>query len=477
MTEDDDKFLASLNESKSGKDGHGKCTEDVFEEVFSFFESAVEKHQPYAAVDNAPVMTFGEIESYYDEEIGSEARKWASDIYSHWKTTREEVENHSLMSPLKMETGKETDDADAYVCFRRREVRQARKTRGRDAQVVEKLKKLRRELEEARQLVHFINQREKLLGDKYECDRKVFEQRCDLKRVKTQHGIKGDNDDELLVNQRPAPKVKQRTEAQRPATLRLSTSQRGEAPPRPAENDLVQLSDLQQEAADTIQRAVEIKIGKHREWNKGFLDQTWDPITPPVDTAAMSSYLPRVEEYQLPTPPSSVSSEQHGGNGGDEMKGVEKEGGGADLPTPVSDLEEAPRRTMFRFASSKPDGTAQDFPSYRRRFGRNGVLHIEECRPQRTVMAEHTGVVYDSAGDSEDETIVHSIDYHGNWTLNYRASLLSSRARTEPTAEHASRRSSSLGQSDVAMANGQSTAGQAQPPPQPHPPTVASGSV
>jgi len=467
MSEEDDKFFDSLNEKKAAKDGSGKCSEDLFEEVMSFFEEIAEKRQPFAAIEMPPVLTFEELEAAYDDTIGVEARKWASDIYPHWQTRRLESENQPLMPSLKFEAGKETDDADAYVCFRRREVRQVRKTRGRDAQVTEKLKKLRRELEEARALVSSINEREKLNAERYSCERKVFEQRSELKRVKIQHGIKGDKaeDEELLVNQRPAPKPKSRPEGapQRPATLRLSTSQR-ETRAAP-ENDLVQLDENMEDAALMVKRAVETKIGKHRDWNRGWIDHTWAPITPPLEASAMSSFLPRIEEFQLPTPPASVSSDRQGEGADVEMKDTEKEGG-MDLPTPVSDAEAPTPRTMYRFGEQKPDSTRQDICSYRRRFGRNGRLHIEECKPRTTVLAEHSGVVYDSDGDDEDQTVVYPVEYYGNWALNYRASLLSSRGRTDPAAEHAARRSSS--HNDVAMANGQSTAGQ-QSQPQPVP--------
>lgn len=209
MTEEDDAFLQNLNQDRSqtngaSKHGDGRCTEDLFEEVISFFEETSRTRQPFAVVDNAPVLTLEDMERAFDDTIGEDARKWASDIYPHWQTLRLDKGNRSLMPDLKVETGQETDDADAYVCFRRREVRQARKTRGRDAQVVEKLKKLRRELEDARQLVHSINQRERLNSERIEYERKVFEQRSELKRVKIAQGIKGEkgDDEELLINQR-----------------------------------------------------------------------------------------------------------------------------------------------------------------------------------------------------------------------------------------------------------------------------------
>lgn len=206
IDDEDDVFLLNFNSSKKDEE---KLSEDLFEELMSFFELKSDKNHPFANISNAPILTLEEAESYYDDpedetNLSVEARKWAKDVYEHWRSRRAQNGNRSLLSSLKFETGADTDDNDAYVCFRRREVRQARKTRGRDAQVTEKLKKLRRELEDARQLLISVNQRERLIKQRIETERKVFEQRSELKKVKVAQGIKGEKgeDEELLVNQR-----------------------------------------------------------------------------------------------------------------------------------------------------------------------------------------------------------------------------------------------------------------------------------
>lgn len=103
------------------------------------------------------------------------------------------------LSP-QFETGQDTDDVDPYVCFRRREVRQIRKTRGRDAQSAEKLRRLRKELEDARQLVALVRQRELARKEMLSIERQVFLQRSAVKEHKRKHGIK--DDDEDLINQK-----------------------------------------------------------------------------------------------------------------------------------------------------------------------------------------------------------------------------------------------------------------------------------
>jgi enhancer of polycomb-like protein len=198
MTSDDFAFLKAYNQKK-GK--NSQCSEDDFEEVIYFFDETTSTKQPYAAVDNSPVLSYDELETEFDETIGESARRHAKDIYAHWKNQRLLKGNRPLMPSLKFETNLETDDADPYVCFRRREVRTQRKTRGRDAQVTEKLKKLRKELEEARLLMSHVKRREAVLREQLATDKLIFEQRHAVKELKRRLSIKGD-DDELLITQK-----------------------------------------------------------------------------------------------------------------------------------------------------------------------------------------------------------------------------------------------------------------------------------
>ena len=104
---------------------------------------------------------------------------------------------------MQFENNLETDDSDPYVCFRRREVRQVRKTRGRDAHSAEKLKKMRKELEEARRLLASIREREILKRDQIAVERHLFEQRSNFRQVKLNLPEQYQcGDDDLLINQR-----------------------------------------------------------------------------------------------------------------------------------------------------------------------------------------------------------------------------------------------------------------------------------
>lgn len=142
---------------------------------------------------------------------------------------------------------------------------------------------------------------------------------------------------------------------------------------------------------------------------------------------------------QISTPPASVKDVEMNdalSAEADEARDIAQSAPeGTDLPTPVSDQGGGEAQTMpgYRIASPPPEPHAY-MPSYRRRYGRNGILHIEECLPRRTLPAERCNVVYDSDdADNEGDTVVYPIDYYSNWNMSYRSSLLNLRSRTDST--------------------------------------------
>ena len=100
MVDEDDVFLRTLNHKR---DGANQCTEDEFEEVMSFFEETAQLKQPYAAVDNPPVPSFVELQECMDNDaVEDSVRRFAKDIYPHWKSRRIEAGNCPLLPSLKV---------------------------------------------------------------------------------------------------------------------------------------------------------------------------------------------------------------------------------------------------------------------------------------------------------------------------------------------------------------------------------------
>jgi hypothetical protein len=196
MTSDDDVFLTAFNAKRTPSN---RCSEDDFEKIMEVYELAAERHTPFAAVDQT-IVPFETVEIMLKGEVDKKALGFAKDIYDYWKTSRQTSSNRPLQPTLKFEMHQDSDDADPYVCFRRRDVRQTRKTRARDMQVTEKLRRLRKELEEGRQLVLMALQRERSKRDLLNVDRSIFEQRRKVKEIRQRLGIKVDDED--LVNQK-----------------------------------------------------------------------------------------------------------------------------------------------------------------------------------------------------------------------------------------------------------------------------------
>ncbi|KAL2815934.1 enhancer of polycomb-like-domain-containing protein [Aspergillus granulosus] len=349
MTEEDDVFLKIMNEKR---DVANRCTEDQFEEVMNFFEETARLKQPFAAVDNPPVLSFAEMQESMDATVEEVVKRFAKDIYDHWKSTRTNNENRPLLASLKFETGQETDDTDPYVCFRRREVRQIRKTRGRDAQSADKLRRLRKELEDARQLVALVRQRELARKEMLATERVLFLQRAEFKDMKRKLNIK--DDDEDLINQKPKKKpTVPPTNPHQTGPIKGVTSKPGTQ----AAEDLQLLEDFQAEKENEILRDIKANITKHIKWNEGYVDFTRAPLSPSPDRTFEASFRPAITT-QLPTPPSSASSEN--------MMDTS-----LDTPGPISFRDKLAAHALI----TRED--ADKIPSFRRRIGRGGRLFID----------------------------------------------------------------------------------------------------
>ncbi|KAI3220628.1 hypothetical protein DTO012A7_9400 [Penicillium roqueforti] len=348
MTEDDDAYLKLMNQKRDPS--AGRCTEDIFEEVMNFFEETAQIKQPYAAIDNPPVLSFAEMQDMMDATLEDPMKIFAKEIYEHWKSCRMSVQNNAIVPQLKFETGQDTDDSDPFVCFRRREVRQIRKTRGRDAQSAEKLRSLRKELEDARELVALVRQREIARREMLSMERHLFKQRAEVKEMKRKLNVK--DDDEDLINQKPKKRALDMP-AQRPNAPQLRMPLKAGQ----GAEDLQLLEDVQAEKENEILRDIKQNITKHIKWNEGYVDHTRAPLSPsPERTFDVATFRPAFTA-QLPTPPSSESS--------GEMETS------LDVTSPLFSKDKLASHDM------EMHDVPHRMPSFRRRVGRGGRLMID----------------------------------------------------------------------------------------------------
>ena len=446
MTEEDDEFLKAMNQKL---DPSNQCTEDQFEEVMHFLEETAQAKQPYAAVDSPPVLSFAEIQDSMDAAVEHSVKHFAKDIYAHWKSRRIGTGNQPVTSGLKVnnpfahlnkkepnvnivaqfETGQETDDADPYVCFRRREVRQIRKTRGRDAQSADKLRRLRKELEDARQLVALVRQRELARKEMIAVDRQIFLQRTEVKDMKRKLNVKDDDEDLinqkvrragiwlsthiLISDQQPKKKPTEAPAAQRPTAPQLRM------PPKAvsqAAEDLQLLEDVQAEKENEILRDIKQNIAKHIRWNDGYVDFTRAPLSPSPERTFEASFRPAITT-QLPTPPSSDTSEN--------MMDT-----ALDTTTSLSFQDKLAPRPMDL------DQDTSKIPSFRRRIGRGGRLLIDRRNigaPCRVEMDPLKADRYKYDQEDSDEELDYERDQYDIQIMQHRA-IMAAKARDQAAA-------------------------------------------
>ncbi|KAJ5663624.1 hypothetical protein N7507_004355 [Penicillium longicatenatum] len=388
MTEEDDVFLKIFNQKRGAAN---PCSEDNFEATMNFFEETAQAKQPFAAVDNPPVLSFEEMEEAMDAAVEEAVKHFAKHIYPHWKSRRIAEGNNSLQPSLKFETGQDTDDSDPYVCFRRREVRQIRKTRGRDAQSAEKLRRLRKELEDARQMVALVRQREVARKEMLSMERTLFLQRAEVKEMKRKLNIK--DDDEDLINQKPKKKQLEIPPGQRPNVPQLRLPLKGGLN---GAEDLQLLEDVQAEKENEILRDIKANITKHI---KSYPSATFPPPERIFDAAAFRPAF----TAQLPTPPSSESS--------GEIDTI-------DATSPLFSRDKLASRAM------EMHDEPHRMPSFRRRVGRGGRLMIDRRNFAARCKLEMDPVKADRFKfdqEDSDEEPVHEIDGYSIQIMQHRA--------------------------------------------------------
>ncbi|KAL1842053.1 hypothetical protein VTJ49DRAFT_6123 [Mycothermus thermophilus] len=405
MTEDDEAFLKSYNQKRPPGQ---QLSEDDFERIMEVYEDTSYIKAPFASIDQT-IVPYDDMLQALRELDKAKVMPHAKDIYEYWKSRRQALNNQPLHPTLKFERHQESDDADPYVCFRRREVRLTRKTRARDVQSAEKLKRLRRELEEGRQLVIAAHNRELMKAEMLKTDRAIFEVRAQLKEMKVRLGIK--TDDEDLINQKPqkrkAPEV---PAVQRPPPpTRLTITTRNET--RLAEADLALLADRLAEKENELRADIEKKVQSHNDWNRNHLDLTRGPLSPVHGPRPDPSFRPAKTQY-LMTPPASASSVS------------------LEEPTPMDLDKPQPQdlQSVFKFRGVARDQESRENPPmYRRRIGRLNRLWIDRrgmVSPPRDVSADVLDRwKYDQSSDDEEDVPVYEVDPFDTTALRFRASI------------------------------------------------------
>ncbi|KAI8148864.1 enhancer of polycomb-like-domain-containing protein [Fennellomyces sp. T-0311] len=183
MDEDDEAFLKQYNAAAPEH-----LSEDEFEKIMWQYESTTDQHWPHLDLDPSQIPSLGALQHYLPEKF-----KANESVYQHWKDRRQKSKGKDIIPQLRSEDTLK-GDIDPYVCFRRRETKPIRKTRRTDQQSLERLRKLRSEMEMSRNLLEMVLRREKIRKEGLVLEHTVFDKKCKLREYQRQLGIKEDED-------------------------------------------------------------------------------------------------------------------------------------------------------------------------------------------------------------------------------------------------------------------------------------------
>lgn len=184
----DDDWLAAFDSKTKSGELAVECHIDInqFEWIMWALEKTTSEQLPGLWATEADLEQFLQIEQ---PGVAAQCRPAFPHVYQYWHQRRVvERDGLPIHPSLITEEGLKAE-GDPYVCFRRREVRQLRKTRKLDNQSLEKLKMLRAELERARELMNLVARRELLRKESLKLEHLVFQSRTLVRRMRKKLGI------------------------------------------------------------------------------------------------------------------------------------------------------------------------------------------------------------------------------------------------------------------------------------------------
>ncbi|ORZ21162.1 enhancer of polycomb-like-domain-containing protein [Absidia repens] len=259
MDEEDDAYFKKHRDALS-------LSEDEFEKLMWEFESITDRQLPHLYLDVSHIPEYEEFLCLVTDN--SIVYSWSSapQLYEHWKERRIKRGGKSVIPALVYEDILK-HEIDPYVCFRRRETKPVRKTRRSDQQSIERLRKLRTEMEMARNLLEMVLQREKIRKEGLLLEHSVFNKLHGARQYQRALNIKDDDD----LNQILLPKRKRKT-----ATENISGS---------GTTIKIPLSRLRRDATgklekSPLQKQMEMELRHKRERDASYEDVTECPYQP-----------------------------------------------------------------------------------------------------------------------------------------------------------------------------------------------------
>lgn len=441
LDEVDEEFLQDLNKEFS----KNPLSELEFETICDRYESVIEQKQPFLSIDPESIYSYEEVKEFSlqtDDNVVKDVTRsleqelnihpfvtlfdnqeiqpprelkvllkhYGEKVYNHWKLRRISRLGKPVFPTLKFEDPSDkNNENDPYVCFRRREFRQARKTRRTDAQGSERLRRLHLELRSVRELVLNCAQREVKRLEALKVEKSIFDLRCQVKTLKRELNIPGEEEDLIAHKKKkvipPEPKREDKDKGKigRPKLHELNPNQdisvkhedqkRGHVNPVQAQPyvklpaskipdiDLVTVQAVLNEKESAITRAVYEKLKTRKELDRGWINLTDDANNPLFEIEQPSVHL--AEKNHIPF--SSISTSLY------EVKAANYVD--AHISDAISHKRVLPGTTSFRASngeivdpsvpeyyqliSNPPSSLSAPLMQLRKRVGRGGVTYID----------------------------------------------------------------------------------------------------
>ncbi|EEB08630.2 NuA4 histone acetyltransferase complex Epl1 [Schizosaccharomyces japonicus yFS275] len=442
-----------------------RFSDDDYELCMQTFEDAISEKQPYLSIDKAQILSRDEILPFFDEKGVSSLKPLATELYGYWRSRKLERSGLSVMPSIQI--GDDKDKDDPYICFRRREVRQPRKTRRSDLQSLERLRKLRIDMETSLFLLDQVLQRENKKLELLQTDRSVFQHRCIMKRLKRTLSIK-DSDVGLFSPKRRPPVIDQKPSKTHLAPsvshaegefasegsveagvaqkqYRASTATGAAAAYRPIPTQIHDahpvryLEDVQADAYTHFQIRLQQEIAKRAQSSLKWVDLLENPGTA-LPFALPETFYRNVEFFptngktglsQLTASPSdsapSPSSEDTASEDGQQLY---LSGRRRDSTTSASEV-------LYRYSTHC---TPRNAVTVRRRMGRGGRIILDRTyalpmhQPRSTTSRLKDRWLFHTPFDADDTII---LDDESDASVLYRSQLLRLHADTAAITENA----------------------------------------
>ncbi|KAJ2706418.1 Enhancer of polycomb-like protein 1 [Coemansia sp. IMI 203386] len=208
--DDEDALWLRVENARRAKAGEPEMTVDAFEAAMDALEGLT-RDMVFTRSEDVPSAAY--LVSYAAERERPIGRKTVDSLYEHWKMRRVARGAKPIMATLQNEDGAKAE-IDPYVCFRRREVRQGRKTRRADQRSLEQLRRLRVNLAAAAQMLEMCVEREREKTAVVDAAQDAARQRCAVLRMRRRHNVVSDFDDLFVPPQQT--QRKRVAQAQRP---------------------------------------------------------------------------------------------------------------------------------------------------------------------------------------------------------------------------------------------------------------------